>query len=131
MRLGAIVVAVLLLPAAWADDKPEKPKDKPLTPTEAAQKVGEKVPVEMEVKSARKGSGVAFLNSEADFKDEKNFTLFINKAGVEKFKEAKVEDLAGHFKGKTVRATGKVALSRERPQIVIEDPAQIVIVKKG
>jgi DNA/RNA endonuclease YhcR with UshA esterase domain len=86
--------------------------------------------VEMEVKSARKGNGIAFLNSEADFKDEKNFTLFINKAGVEKFKEAKVEDPADHFKGKTVRATGKVALYRERPQIIVEDPAQIVIVKK-
>jgi DNA/RNA endonuclease YhcR with UshA esterase domain len=131
MRLGAIVVAVLLLPAAWADDKSEKPKDKPLTPAEAAQKVGEKVTVEMEVKSARKGNGIAFLNSEADFKDEKNFTLFINRAGVEKFKAAKIEDPADHFKGKTVRATGKVALYRERPQIVIEDAAQIVIVKKG
>jgi hypothetical protein len=29
-----------------------------------------------------------------------------------------------------VRATGKVTLYRERPQIVVEDPAQIVIVKK-
>jgi DNA/RNA endonuclease YhcR with UshA esterase domain len=130
MRLGAIVVAVLLVPAAWADDKPEKPKDKPLTPAEAAQKIGEKVRVEMEVKSARKDNGVAFLNSEADFKGEKNFTLFINKAGVEKLKEAKVEDPADHFKGKTVRATGKVSLYPERPQIIVEDPAQIVLVKK-
>jgi DNA/RNA endonuclease YhcR with UshA esterase domain len=127
MRLGALVVAVLLVPTAWLEDKP---KDKPLTPVEAAKKVGEKVTVEMEVKSARKGSGVAFLNSEADFKDDKNFTLFINKAGVERLKEAKVEDPADHFQGKTVRATGKVSLYRERPQIIIEDPAQIVIVKK-
>jgi DNA/RNA endonuclease YhcR with UshA esterase domain len=130
MRLGALVVAVLLLAAAWADDKPDKTKDKPLTPTEAAKKVGEKVTVELEVKSARKGNGVAFLNSEADFKDKKNFTLSINKAGVEKFKEAKVEDPADHFKGKTVRATGKVTLYWERPQIIVEDPAQFVIVKK-
>jgi DNA/RNA endonuclease YhcR with UshA esterase domain len=127
MRLGAIVVALLLVPAAWSEDKP---KDKPLTPAETAKKVGEKVTVEMEVKSAGKGSGVGFLNSEADFKDAKNFTLFINTAGVEKFTEAKVEDPAAHFQGKTVRATGKVTLYRERPQIVVEDPAQIVIVKK-
>jgi DNA/RNA endonuclease YhcR with UshA esterase domain len=127
MRLGAIVVIVLLAPAAWSDDKP---KDKPLTPAEAAKKVGEKVTVEMEVKSAGKGSGVVFLNSEADFKDAKNFTLFINKAGVEKFKEAKIEDPADHFKGKIVRATGKVTLYRERPQIIVEDPAQLVVVKK-
>jgi hypothetical protein len=83
MRLGAIVVAVLPVPAAWSEDQP---KDKPLTPAEAANQVGEKVTVELEVKPAGKGSGVAFLNSEAAFKDEKNFTLFINRAGVEQFK---------------------------------------------
>jgi DNA/RNA endonuclease YhcR with UshA esterase domain len=127
MRLGVLIVAALLAAPAGPEDKP---KDKPLTPAEAAKKVGEKVTVEMEVKSAGKGSGVCFLNSEADFKDPKNFTLFIGKAGAEKFKEAKVEDPAAHFKGKTVRATGKVALYRERPQIVVEDPAQIAIVKK-
>jgi DNA/RNA endonuclease YhcR with UshA esterase domain len=127
MRLGAIVVAVLLVPAAWSGDEP---KDKPLTPAEVAKKVGEQVTVEMEVKSAGKGSGVVFLNSEADFKDAQNFTLFIGRAGAEKFKEAKVEDPAAHFKGKTVRATGTVTLYRERPQIVIEGPAQLVVVKK-
>jgi DNA/RNA endonuclease YhcR with UshA esterase domain len=127
MRLGVLVVAVLLTAPAGAEDKP---KDKPLTPAEAAKKVGEKVTVEMEVKSAGKASGVVFLNSEADFKDPRNFTLFINKAGAEKFKEAKVEDPAAHFKGKTVRATGKATLYREWPQIVVEDPAQLVAVKK-
>jgi DNA/RNA endonuclease YhcR with UshA esterase domain len=127
MRLGAIVVAVLLVSTAGPEDKP---KDKPLTPAEAAKKVGEKITVEMEVKSAGKGSGVCFLNSEADFKDPKNFTLFIGKAGAEKCKEAKIEDPAAHFKGKTVRATGKVTLYRERPQIIVEDPAQLVVVKK-
>jgi DNA/RNA endonuclease YhcR with UshA esterase domain len=127
MRLGAIVVAVLLAAPAGPEDKPQA---KPLTPAEAAKKVGEKVTVELEVKSARKGNGIAFLNSEADFKDEKNFTLFINKAGLEKFKEAKIEDPADHFKGKIVRATGKVTLYRERPQIIVEDAAQLVVMKK-
>jgi DNA/RNA endonuclease YhcR with UshA esterase domain len=126
MRLGAIIAAALLV-AAGPDDKS---KDKPLTPVEAAKKVGEKVTVEMEIKSTGKGNGVFFLNSEADFKDKGNFTLFIGNAGATKFKEAKIEDPAAHFKGKTVRATGKVVLYRERPEIVIEEPAQIVIVKK-
>jgi DNA/RNA endonuclease YhcR with UshA esterase domain len=129
MRVAAIVVAVLLLPAGPQD----KPKDKPpppLTPAEAAKKVGEKVVVEMEVKSAGKGTDVYFLNSEADFKEAKNFTLFIPKAAAEKFKEAKIEDPAAHFKGKTVRATGTVTLYRDRPQIVIEEPAQLSLVKK-
>jgi DNA/RNA endonuclease YhcR with UshA esterase domain len=123
MGLGVLVVAALVAAPAASEDKP-------LTPAEAAKKVGERVTVEMEVKSVGKGSGVVFLNSDPDFKDDKNFTLFLNKAGVEKFKEANVEDTAAHFQGKTVRATGKVTLYRERPQIVIEDPTQIAIVKK-
>jgi DNA/RNA endonuclease YhcR with UshA esterase domain len=130
MRLCAIVVAVLLTPAAWSEDPPRDKLVKPLTPAEAAKKVGEKVTVEMEVKSAGKGKGVVFLNSEADFKDAKNFTVFLSQTAMEKFKEAKIEDPAAHFKGKTVRATGTVKLYRERPEIVIEDPAQVVLVKK-
>jgi hypothetical protein len=79
-------------------------------------------------KSAR--SGVFFLNSEVKYQDPKNFTIFINKAGAEKFKKAKVDDPAAHFKGKMVRVTGTVKLYKERPEIVVEDPDQVEIVEK-
>jgi DNA/RNA endonuclease YhcR with UshA esterase domain len=101
---------------------------KPITPAEAAKKVGEKVTMEMEVKSLG-GRGPYFLNSEADYKDAKNFTVFIPTDAVEKFKKANIDDPSSHFKGKTVRVTGTVSLYREKPQIKVEDPEQIKIVE--
>jgi DNA/RNA endonuclease YhcR with UshA esterase domain len=57
-------------------------------------------------------------------------TVMLDKEAVEKFKKAKVEDPAAHFKGKTVRVTGTVKLYRERPEIVVNDPGQIKVVLK-
>jgi DNA/RNA endonuclease YhcR with UshA esterase domain len=121
MRLSAVLLALVLLPAA---------DDKPLTPAEAAKKVNEKVTVEMEVKSTG-GTTARFLNSETDFKDDKNFTVFIPKEALEKFAKVKIEDPAKHFKGKTVRVTGTVTLYRDKPQIKVEDPDQIKVVDKN
>jgi DNA/RNA endonuclease YhcR with UshA esterase domain len=127
MRLLVTVLAVVILaPVAAADDK----DDKPITPAEAAKMADKKVTVEMEVKSVGKSKDVFFLNSEEDFKSAKNFTAFINADGVKKFKEAKIDDIQEHFKGKTVRVTGTVKLYNEKPEIVVDDPKQIVIVEK-
>jgi DNA/RNA endonuclease YhcR with UshA esterase domain len=122
--LGVLACALWLSPAP-ADDVV-----KPLTPAEAAKKVNEEVTLQMEVKSATVRNGVCFLNSEEDFKDEKNFTLFIDKEVLAKFKEAKVEDPAAHFKGKTVQVKGKVMLYRERPEIKLSGPDAIKLVEK-
>jgi hypothetical protein len=64
--------------------------------------------------------------SESDFRKEGNFTLFIGNAAAAKFKNVGIDDPAEHFKGKKVRATGTVKLYRNRPEIVIEDPNQVV-----
>jgi DNA/RNA endonuclease YhcR with UshA esterase domain len=125
MRLSALVVALILSAALWAADPP----DKAIAPAEAAKKVNEKVTVEMEVKSTG-GKEANFLNSEADYKDAKNFTVFIPEAALEKFKKAKIDDPKTHYKGKTVRVTGTVTLYREKPQIKVEDPTQIEVVEK-
>jgi hypothetical protein len=115
-RIGPVILllAVPLVVAAG---------EQPVSPAEAAKQVGKKLTVEMEVKSVGKGKGVFFLNSEKDFKDEKNFTLFIDKDGAKKFEEAKLDPTS--YSGKTVRASGEVKLFRERPEIVITDPKQI------
>jgi DNA/RNA endonuclease YhcR with UshA esterase domain len=110
---------------SWAADPPAKP----ITPAEAAKKVNEKVTVEMEVKSTG-GKEVNFLNSESDFKDAKNFTIFIPEAALETFKKAKIDDPKTYYKGKTVRVTGTVTLYREKPQIKVEDAVQIEVVEK-
>ena len=128
MRLGTFAMLsslFLCLSLAVADDPP-----KPVGPMEAAKKVNEEVTLQMEVKSAALREGVCFLNSEEDFKDAKNFTVFIDKEALAKFKEAKIEDPAAHFKGKTIQVKGKVSLFRDRPEIKVSGPDAIKIVEK-
>jgi DNA/RNA endonuclease YhcR with UshA esterase domain len=124
MRL-AICFAPLLVIAGVAAE----PQTTPISPAEAAKKVNEKVTVEMEVKSTG-GKDNCFLNSEVDFKDGKNFTVFIPKETVEKFKKDKIDNPAAHFKGKIIHVTGTVILYKDRPEIKVEQPEQIKIVDK-
>jgi DNA/RNA endonuclease YhcR with UshA esterase domain len=84
----------------------------------------------MEVKSATLRGTNCFLNSEKDFRDPKNLTLFIDKDALAKFKEAKIDDPAAHFKGKTVHVEGKVVLYRDRPEIKVSGPDAIKVVEK-
>jgi DNA/RNA endonuclease YhcR with UshA esterase domain len=118
MRLCALALVLVLPPfLAAADDTA-----KPISREEAAKQVNEKVTLKMEVKAAALRNGVCFLNSQEDFKDAKNFTVFIGKDALPKFQEAKIGDPAAHFKGKTIVVTGKVTLYREKPQIAVEGP---------
>jgi DNA/RNA endonuclease YhcR with UshA esterase domain len=128
MRWSCGFAVLVLLPwvsLARADDAP-----KLIGTAEAAKKVGEQVTLRMAVKSAALRSGVCFLNSEEDFKDAKNFTVFLDKEALAKFKEAKIDDPATHYKGKTIQVKGKVKLYRERPEIAVSGPDQIEIVDK-
>lgn len=124
MRFCLILIVSLLALTVAAGDEPMKP----IGPEEAAKRVNEQVSLQMEVKSATLRGELCFLNSEPDFKDAKNFTIFIGREGLKKFKEAKIEDPASHFNGKTVRVTGKVVLFREKPQIAVDRPDQVVLV---
>ena len=125
LQMFAILGCFLCLSLALAQDQP-----KPIGPAEAAKKVNEEVTLKMEVKSAASREGVCFLNSEEDFKDAKNFTVFIDKECLAKFKEAKIKDPATQFKGKTVQVKGKVTLYRDRPQIKLSGPDAIKVVEK-
>ena len=84
----------------------------------------------MEVKSASLRDGTCYLNSEEDFKDDKNFTLYLDRSALAEFGKAKIEDPAAHFKGKTVRVKGKVTLYRDRPEIKVSSPDAIQVVAK-
>jgi DNA/RNA endonuclease YhcR with UshA esterase domain len=103
---------------------------KPLGPVEAAKKINEEVTVQLEVKSANLRGLVCFLNSEEEFKNANNLTIFIDKDALAKFKEAKIDDPAKHFKGKTVQVKGKVTLYHDRPEIKIPGPDVIRIAEK-
>jgi hypothetical protein len=114
--------------ALLADDTP------PITPAEAATKINQKVVVKMEVKSTG-GKNNFYLNSEEDFKDAKNFTIFISKDHVEKFKKAGVENPSMYYKGKTIQVTGTVVLEKadgteKKPWIKVEEPDQIKVITK-
>jgi uncharacterized protein (TIGR03067 family) len=128
MRSVWLLVALLVVSLVRAEDP-----SRALSPAEAAKKVNEKVTVQMEVKAVGQGrdNSVIFLNSEKSFRDEGNFTVFINRSALAKFKEAKIDDPAEHFKGKTVQVTGKVVLYNDHPEIILAGPDAITIVGAG
>jgi hypothetical protein len=104
--------------------------DKPLTPVEARKKVGEKITLEMTVRAAKdrlEKRGEIYLDSETDFRDEKNFAVVITKAGAASLKEAGIDNPAEHYKDKKVRATGTVKELDQVPRIEIDDAKQIKI----
>jgi DNA/RNA endonuclease YhcR with UshA esterase domain len=107
--------------------------EKALGSVEARKKVGKEITVKMEVKAAKdrlEKHGEIYLDSEQDFKDKKNFAVVITKKGARSLKKAGVADPAGHYKGKTIRAKGKVKEVDGVPRIEVDDAKQIGIVKK-
>ena len=87
--------------------------------------------VEFTVESARKlpGKAVCFLNSCRDHRDEKNFTVMIFKGGLDRLKADGIESPAEHFEKATIRVRGVIEDRDGRPQIVVEEPGQITLVK--
>ncbi len=104
----------------------------PLSPLEAAHRVNEHLTVEMLVKAAKNCSCCSqiFLDSEEDHHDPNNMAVAVTTAAKAKFKEAMIDDPAGHFKGKTIRVTGAVILKNNRPQIEVDDPSHIEVVEQ-
>ncbi|MBL9123324.1 MAG: hypothetical protein JNG90_06795 [Planctomycetaceae bacterium] len=122
---GLLLLAVLTRVAAGGDDPPPKK----IAPHEAAAHVGAKCVVEMEVRSSRRGENpIVFLNSEEDFRVDRNFTVVIFEAGLERFRDQGVTDPAAHFAGKRIRVTGTIEEFKGRPQIRADQPRQIEIV---
>ena len=80
---------------------------------------------------ARTGSSatLVFLNSAADRTAEENFTVVLDKEAQEKLKKAGITSMRAHYEDKRIRVTGTLSLFRERPQIIVSDPAQIEILK--
>lgn len=105
-------------------------EDKALPPVEARKQVGKEITVEMEVKAAKdrlEKRGEIYLDSEEDFRSEKNFAIVITKKGAESLKAANIDSPADHFKGKTIKAKGKVTEVDGVPRIEIDDAKQISI----
>jgi DNA/RNA endonuclease YhcR with UshA esterase domain len=107
---------------------------KVVTPEEALKKVDERITVQMAVKSTG-GNTARYLNSEADYRSARNFAIFIPQNALAKFHKADIDEPAQYYKGKTIEVTGIVSLGgsktvSNRPQIRVEDPAQIKVIEE-
>jgi DNA/RNA endonuclease YhcR with UshA esterase domain len=102
----------------------------PLSAPEARTRISESVTVEMPVRASKncQRCSLMFLDSEEDHHDAKNFAVAVTETGKARFKEARIADPAGHFKGKTIRVTGLVTVKDKQPQIEVDDPSQIEVV---
>lgn len=110
----------------------EKPVELPegvISAAEALGKVGEQVTVQFHVKATgqTKDGKRVFLNSEAEPRNEKNFTVMLTGAILTegKWKEVKPET----FKGKTIRASGRVTKYKEQVEIIVEDVKNLEVIE--
>jgi DNA/RNA endonuclease YhcR with UshA esterase domain len=120
LSLGLVMLALCAARFAAADEM--------LTPlAEIRQHVGKAVSVELVVASSRalESGKYCFLNSHKNFTHKENFTVTIDAEAIAKFAKANIDDPAERFLGKTIRVRGKVSLYRDKPQIIVSDPAQI------
>ena len=133
MRCALLLCGLLLLPAAVlvaageAETEPAKIK-----PEEAADHVGEKVVVTMEVRTAKNAARhkKVFLDSRDDFRDEENLGIAISEKGAEDLKASqKIADPAAHYRGKTIRVTGKVVERDGRLYVDVDEAKKIELVE--
>jgi hypothetical protein len=101
-----------------------------LSAPEARTRINEQITVEMVVKAAKncQRCSLMFLDSEKDHHDLKNFAVAVTDTGKARFRGAKIDDPAGHFKGKTIRVSGVVTVKDKQPHIEVDDPNQIAVV---
>lgn len=136
-RIASSILLVCLLVvvrhASAADTAVVEPAVPAIDSADAIAHAGEECTVEFTVESARKlpGKAVCFLNSCRDHRDEKNFTVMIFKGGLDRLKADGIESPAEHFEKATIRVRGVIEDRDGRPQIVVEEPGQITIVKDG
>ncbi len=93
--------------------------------------VGRECTAELTVRLSKNAAGrhTYFLDSEEDFHDEKNLSIVISYDHADKFREAGIDDPAEHYKGKTIRVTGKVIEEDDQIRIRVRDPKQITLVE--
>jgi serine/threonine protein kinase len=100
-----------------------------LTPRQAVEKVGQRVTVELQVRSVgvSTSGSLFFLNSEENYRHGDNFTAVIPRRLVDD-KDAGVAELRQAYEGRRVLVTGVVSLYRNQPQIAIESRQRLCVV---
>jgi DNA/RNA endonuclease YhcR with UshA esterase domain len=105
------------------------PPRPPADTVELANRINEQVTVEILVKAAKNCPHCSqiFLDPEEDHHDPNNLAVAVAETGAARFKGARIDDPSLHFKGKTIRVTGVVRLTDNRPQIEVGGPGQIEV----
>jgi hypothetical protein len=112
-----------------ADDA--KPPENVIPAAQIREHVGKDCTALMTVKSSKNAvpRKTYFLDSEEDFRDEKNLAVVISYDHADKFREAGIDDPAEYYRGKTIHVTGKVIEENDQVRIRVEDPKQIKLVE--
>ncbi len=136
---SAVVASVKPVPLSTATGtKPNAPASAPVAAgpvvplTEIAKHLNGRCTVEFEVGSSNVQPStppIGFLNSEADYRSDRNFTVVVFDDGLKKFQADGVADFAAHFLHKRVRVSGQVTERKGRYQIAVTDPRQIETLK--
>ena len=91
------------------------------TATEAARHVGETATVTDRVDGVHQsGKGNIFLNMGGKYQNQA-FTAFIPSASAAQFSNAQ------QYEGRTVCVSGKIALYKGKPEIIVNSPSQISV----
>lgn len=120
-------VAAVSTALAQADEPGAK---KAIAAADARRHIDETCTIEMTVRASKNAGPHReyYLDSEEDFRDEKNFAVVISYDHAELFQKAGVDDPAEHYKGKSLRVTGKVIRENDQVRIRVDDPKQIKLV---
>lgn len=128
-RVPWSIVAVILSSAACVAAVAVADEPQVIPADQARAHLEKQAIVEMTVRSSKHAvpRRVTYLDSEADFKSPKNVAVLIPDSALPRFAEAGVADPAAHYKGRTIRVSGKITLFRELDAVRIEvtDPGQI------
>ncbi|OHB75563.1 MAG: hypothetical protein A2W31_16950 [Planctomycetes bacterium RBG_16_64_10] len=115
-----------------ADATPAAPAKIPrIAAAEARAHVSKTCAVELIVRSSRHLAGprLWILNSCKNYRDPNNLAIVIWEDSRQAFKAHKILDPVQYYRGKKIRVTGRINLYQERPQIEVEKPTQIEILK--
>jgi hypothetical protein len=106
-------------------------EESPLAPEAARQKLGEQVWVELLVVSAKdrlEKRGEIYLDSQLDFRDEKNLAVVITRRGADSLRGKGVFSPAEHFQKKRIRVKGTVKEVDHVRRIEVDEAEQIELV---
>jgi hypothetical protein len=125
----AFLAFVLMAGASSDDGKPPAVVAAP----DAKNHIDVQRTVEMTVRSSKNAAPRReyYLDSEEDFRDEKNCAVVISYDHADLFKKAGIDDPAEYYKGKKLQVTGKVIRESDQVRIRVEDPEKIKIVDEG